>query len=83
MHIIYTRHARQRMKQRKVDPEQVEETLEMPDEIMPGDNGEEIAIKRYGSREVRVVYEETSTDTVVIYTVMKPRVRRRQSGIGG
>jgi len=81
MRVIYTRHAKQRMEQRKVEPEQVEETLEMPDEIVPGDNGEEIAIKRYGNREVRVVYEETGADTVVIYTVMKPRVRKKRAGV--
>ncbi len=80
MQIIYTRHARQRMKQRKIDPEQVEKTLELPDEIIPGDNGEEIAIKQYGNREVRVVYEQTGSNTVVIYTVMKPRVRRKRTG---
>ncbi len=81
MRVIYTRYARQRMKQRKVEPEQVEETLEMPDEIRPGDNGEEIAIKQYGNREVRVVYEETDADTVVIYTVMNPRVRKKSAGV--
>jgi hypothetical protein len=80
MRIIYTRHARQRMKQRKIKPEQVEETLEIPDELLPGDNGQEIAIKQYGNREVRVVYEETDVDSVVVYTVMKPRIRRRSSG---
>jgi len=65
MQIIYTRHARQRMQQRKVEPKQVEETLEMPDDVLPGDYGEEIAIKRDGNREVRVVYEETSPDTLM------------------
>jgi hypothetical protein len=74
MHIIYTRHARQRMIQRKVSPGQVVEAIESPDEILPGDNGEEIAIRRYGTREVRVVYEEIGVDTVVVYTVMKSRV---------
>jgi hypothetical protein len=64
------------MKQRNVDPNQVEETLEFPDEIMPGDNGEEIAIKQYGNREVRVVYEQTGAETIVIYTVMKPKVKQ-------
>lgn len=75
MRIIYTRHAKQRMEQRKVTPEQVEETIESPDDVLPGDNGEEIAIRRYENYEVRVVYEETEANTVVIYTVMRPRVR--------
>ena len=71
----YTPHAKQRMMQRKVSPEQVVEAIESPDEILPGDNGEEIAVRRYGIREVRVVYEEVDVDTVVVYTVMKSRVR--------
>jgi len=75
MHIIYTRHAKQRMIQRKVSPKQVVEAIELPDEILPGDNGEVIAVRRYGIREVRVVYEEIDVDTVVVYTVMKSRVR--------
>lgn len=56
-------------------PEQVVETIESPDQILPGDNGEEIAIKKYGDREIRVVYEETDVDRIVIYTVMKSRIR--------
>lgn len=75
MRIIYTRHARQRMAQRKVTPEQVEETIESPDDILPGDSGEEIAVRPYGNYEVRIVFEETEADTVVIYTVMRPRLR--------
>lgn len=55
MKIIYTRHARQRMKQRKVTETQVEETLSNPDEIEAGDNGGDMAIRRYGGRELRVV----------------------------
>lgn len=75
MQIIYTRHAQQRMKQRKVTEKQVEETLTDPDKIESGDNGGDIAIRRYGRREVRVVYGEPEEDKYVIYTVIKPRVR--------
>ncbi len=74
MQIIYTRHARQRMKQRKVTEMQVEETLSEPDEIQLGDNGGDIAIRNYGEREVRVVYDEPEESTFIIFTVMKPRV---------
>jgi len=74
MRITYTHHARQRMIQRKVSAEQVVETLESPDEVILGDGGEEIAIKRFGAREVRVVYQEVDAESLVIYTVMRPRV---------
>ena len=74
MRITYTHHAKQRMIQRKVSADQVAETLESPGELIPGENGEEIAVKRFGAREVRVVYKETDADSFVIYTVMKPYV---------
>ena len=64
------------MSQRNVSEMQVVETLETPDEIQPGDVGEEIAIKGYGNRELRVVYEEIVADTFVIYTVIKPKIPR-------
>lgn len=76
MRIIYTRHARQRMKQRKVTEVQVEQTLAEPDDIEPGDNGGDIAIRHYGARELRVVYDEPEEDTYLIYTVIKPRVKK-------
>lgn len=49
MRIVYTRHARKRMTQRKITPEQVEAVLTGPDEILPGDWDEEIAIKQFGT----------------------------------
>jgi hypothetical protein len=75
MRIIYTHHARQRMIQRKVSEDQVAETLSSPDELIPGESGEEIVVKRFGAREVRIVYRETDVASILIYTVMKPRIR--------
>ena len=74
MRITYTHHAQQRMMQRKVSADQVTETLEAPDELVPGESGEEIAVERFGAREVHVVYREAEAGSFVIYTVMKPRV---------
>jgi hypothetical protein len=75
MRIIYTHHAQQRMTQRSIDPQQVAETLDSPDNVMSGDRREQIAIKNYGNREVQVVFEEIEPDTMLVYTVMKPKVR--------
>ena len=74
MRITFTHHAKQRMIQRKISTDQVVETLESPDELIAGDSGEEIAVKRFGVREVRVVYRETDVEGFVVYTVMKPYV---------
>lgn len=77
MRIIYTRHARQRMMQRAVTEQQVEETLSDPDAMEAGDNGGDTAIRRYGDREVRVVYGELRDGVYVVYTVVKPRLQSR------
>jgi hypothetical protein len=73
MQIIFTRHARLRMQQRHITELQLQETLEDPDELLPGDNGGDRAIRHYGERDVRVVYREVEEDVFVIFTVMKPR----------
>jgi hypothetical protein len=54
--------------------------LESPDEVIPGETGEEIAVKRFGTREVRVVYQEMDVGNFVVYTVMKPRVHGGSEG---
>ena len=63
------------MIQRKVGEDLVSESLASPDELIPGERGEEIAVKRFGAREVRIVYRETDEGSILIYTVMKPHVR--------
>jgi len=77
--IIYTYHAKKRMLQRKVAPEQVEQVLTWPDDTLRGEQGEEIAIKQLGDREVRVVYEEDADrDVIVVYTVISKRSRGQE-----
>ncbi len=69
------------MAQRKVTPEQVEETLTWPDDILPGEQDEEIAIRQFGTREVRVVYhKDVDRGAVVVYTVISKRLQRRRKG---
>lgn len=68
------------MIQRKISSTEVQETAEFPDEILSGDNGEEIAVKNYDNREIRIVYDRIETDTYLIITVMKPKVRSRKIG---
>lgn len=72
---VYTNHAKQRMAQRNVNDKQVKKTVMSPDDVLIGDYGEEMAIRRYGSREVHVVYEQIDGDMILVITVMNPRVR--------
>ena len=65
MKIVYTYHAKRRMSQRKVTAEQVEEALAWPDNTVLGEQDEEIAIKQFGTKEIRIVYcEDTDRDTI-------------------
>ncbi len=75
MVIRYTRHAKQRMNQRKIGETQVAETLESPDEIQVGDRGEMIALRRYLFHEIRVVYEEIDAEIIVVFTVLRIRAQ--------
>jgi len=63
------------MQQRNVTEAEVEATLEDPDQMLPGDNGGDMAIKQYGNREVRVVYQEAEAGVFIVFTVMRPRKR--------
>jgi len=71
--ITCTHHARRRMAQRGILEVEVAETLEAPDDILQGDEQEDIAVKQFGALEVRVVYEETGGEAVVVYTVMRKK----------
>ncbi|MGH2375749.1 MAG: DUF4258 domain-containing protein [bacterium] len=73
--VIYTTHARKRMKQRLVTRRMVQLTLAAPDR--PYSRGslddEEIAERRFGRRTIQVVFEEHKTGEVIIITVKARR----------
>ncbi|MCC7353033.1 MAG: DUF4258 domain-containing protein [Anaerolineae bacterium] len=79
--IIYTYHARRRMTQRTVTEEQVEETLSEPDiPYLSGAEGEEeIAVRQYGSREIRVIFEEQKSGIIVVLTVIAKPLKHADS----
>ncbi len=79
MRIEYTEHARLRMAMRGVTEVEVRDTIESPDDVWPGAVGaEEIAVRHYGNRDVRVVYEELAADHILVTTVMKPKTRQSE-----
>lgn len=76
MRITYAEHARRRMATRGVTEAEVRDTVESPDAIWPGTVGaEEIAVRHFGHRDVRVVFEELSPGHILVITVMKPKAR--------
>ncbi len=75
--IILTNHALKRMKERGVPRWQVERTIFEPDgAVQPGEFDEEIAYRRFGNREIGVVFEETKRDVIIVYTVFVRRLRQ-------
>ncbi|HIH73204.1 MAG: Uncharacterized protein XD43_0977 [Thermococcales archaeon 44_46] len=68
MKIVFIPHALERMKERKISKELVIETITSPDEVYIGYFGRKVAQKRLNGKLIRVVYEE-SKDEVVVITV--------------
>ena len=69
--VIYTRHARRRMKWRKISEQEVEQTLKKPDKINSLPDGRQNAFKTIGQRYIKVSYRDLETEKVVISVVDK------------
>lgn len=72
MEIKYTKHAREQMRIRKISNAMVEEVYSSPESILPGKGDNEEAVKRIGSRRIKVVFQELKRkeETILIITVM-------------
>lgn len=69
--IIYARHARRRMKWRKILEEEVEQTLRNPDKTESFPDGRQNAFKIIGDRYIRVSYRDFDGERIVISVVDK------------
>ncbi len=69
--IRYDRHARRRMKWRRISDSNVEETLNSPDKIESTFVGRMNAFKRIGERLIKVTYRESDNEVLVISAVDK------------
>ncbi|MBE2238945.1 MAG: DUF4258 domain-containing protein [Caldilineaceae bacterium] len=79
MQVRFTRHAHQRMIQRRINERDVLDTLESPDDVIDGDMGETIAVRRLRYDELRVVYEEWADGTCLMFTVIRtPFIQTRE-----
>ena len=66
--IIYTRHARSRMRQHRISIDNVVETIAAPDQLLPGVKNRYNALKRIGNKIIRVTWVKEN-DRIVIITV--------------
>jgi len=74
MTVKFTLHASRRMVQRRVSEQVVLDTIDSPDDIVIGEMGESIAIRRQLRDEIRVVYEENPDGVYVVFTVIRTRI---------
>ncbi len=71
MHIICPIHAKERMEQRNITREQVEQTIFNPDIKLPTrQTHRKRVMKKIGSRTLDVIFEEKSEDKVVLVTAV-------------
>lgn len=68
-HVIYTRHARRRMRWREVTEDEVEEAIRHPDRLEPCQRGRTNAFKLIGTRHIRVTFRASEAAIVVITVV--------------
>lgn len=69
--LIYDRHAKRRMKWRRISQEEVESVLNNPDKVEPTKMGRSNAFKRMGTRYLKVTYKELPDAILIISAVDK------------
>ena len=71
MRIIQTIHAKERMEQRNIKPEQVEEALRNPDKALSTySKRRKRVLKKLGSKTLDVIYELRGKNKIVLVTAM-------------
>jgi hypothetical protein len=68
MTIAYTNHARERMKHRGISESEVKEAIRRPYFTVPSKLGRFIAVKKYGDKYLKAIYEK-SNDKITVITV--------------
>jgi hypothetical protein len=68
MTIIYTEHAKSRMKHREISKAEVEETVGNPYFVVSSRLDRLIAVKKYGDKYLKVICEK-SNDKITVVTV--------------
>ena len=67
--IVYSRHARRRMRWRRITEGEVEETIGNPDRLEATTRGRTNAFKWIANRHIRVTFVESETAIVVVSVV--------------
>jgi len=76
MAIIFTKHALQQVKSRKLDKTEIITTLNSPDKQTEDDQGNLIAQKVFGTSLLRVFYLETGTQKIIITAYKTSKIKK-------
>lgn len=76
MAIEYTEHATFRMKHRIISKSNVEETIRNPDFSFTTRIGRSAALKKYGDKFLKVVYEKSNNKITVVTVYWTRRLQR-------
>ncbi len=71
MIIKYTRHARRRMKWRKISESEVEQAISMPDKLEPTEKKQRNAYKTIKGKVLKVTYRKSDNQTQIITALWK------------
>ncbi len=75
MKIIFSDHAKLKIKQRKLSQKRIVETIEKPDSVTFSRGGREIALKKFRTNHMQVIIKREQNVVVVItaHWVARPR----------
>ncbi|WP_297510651.1 DUF4258 domain-containing protein [Thermococcus sp.] len=68
MEIRFIPHALERLRERRIPKELIEETLSSPDTVLEGYCGRRVAQKHLNGKLIRVIYEEETDGVLVVIT---------------
>ncbi|NJE62116.1 DUF4258 domain-containing protein [Thermococcus sp. 21S7] len=81
MEIRFIPHALERIEERGIPGELVEEAILNPDSVLKGYSGRKVAQKRLNGKMIRVIYEEALNGVVVVITAyITSKVRKYGGG---
>jgi len=73
----YTEHAAFRMRHRAISKANVEDTVQSPDFSLITHLGRLVALKKYGDKFLKVIYEKSNDKITVVTVYWTRRLRRR------
>lgn len=85
--IRWTMHARKKANAREISNKQIEETIALPDAIVPGHPPRQVYMRRYFDDTLqtemllRVVVEETPTEITVITLYKTSKIEKYEGGL--